>query len=184
MEADSDCSCAICLEELRKDLATTPCGHVMHYEWYDNLLSQSLPEFMDCSALRMFVEQRQTACPYCRARVRPGELVRLFYEAPEVDTSNIVPLDKATTPEELRQILISKTQEASKYHAKFLTLQGRLQKLEEDAVVATQRRENAEVRFNTTCSELNDVWLDCGQRSQEASSHRKSCAYDRRAKRL
>lgn len=58
--------CHICLEELRRELAAAPCGHVFHHE-------------CALQALRV-----RAQCPICRRRARGVELVALFLELPAV----------------------------------------------------------------------------------------------------
>ncbi|RLN69692.1 hypothetical protein BBP00_00000179 [Phytophthora kernoviae] len=72
--------CHICLEELRKDLVTAPCGHVYHHL----CILQAL--------------QVNTQCPICRRRTGDADLITLYFDVPGADSPAAVEQDQEVKP--------------------------------------------------------------------------------------
>uniref|UniRef100_K3WQB8 RING-type domain-containing protein n=1 Tax=Globisporangium ultimum (strain ATCC 200006 / CBS 805.95 / DAOM BR144) TaxID=431595 RepID=K3WQB8_GLOUD len=63
-------TCAVCLDDLQKNLAALPCGHVFHRSCASRALT------------------RVTKCPICRKKTLECQMIRLFYVAEASTTSN------------------------------------------------------------------------------------------------
>ncbi|CAH0477097.1 unnamed protein product [Peronospora belbahrii] len=63
----SNQECHICLEELRRDLVASPCGHVFHHI----CILQAL--------------QVNSQCPICRRRTGDADLVTLYFDVPSAN---------------------------------------------------------------------------------------------------
>ncbi|CAI5704956.1 unnamed protein product [Peronospora effusa] len=66
----SNQECHICLEELRRDLVASPCGHVFHHV----CILQAL--------------QVKSQCPICRRRTDDADLVTLYFDVPSVNEAS------------------------------------------------------------------------------------------------
>ncbi|KAE8892870.1 hypothetical protein PF005_g9699 [Phytophthora fragariae] len=161
--SSSSQECHICLEELRRDLAAAPCGHVYHHV----CILQAL--------------QVNTQCPICRRRTGDADLVTLYFDVPGGDDAATSPLKPAQASGDCAELstrvntLMERIQWQNKHQQQLMDELRRLRNQSEQLLVDKQSQEHRVRGLQDANNELlNKVTRYQLELSRQAEAARRS----------
>ncbi|KAG6609836.1 uncharacterized protein IUM83_00902 [Phytophthora cinnamomi] len=161
--SSSSQECHICLEELRRDLAAAPCGHVYHHV----CILQAL--------------QVNTQCPICRRRTGDADLVTLYFDVPGGNDAAASPQKPAQASGDSAELsarvntLMERIQWQNKHQQQLMDELRRLRSQSEQLLVDKQTQEHRVRGLEAAKNELlNKVARYQMELSRQAEAARRS----------